>query len=195
MRKLADVAWIAICFLVIATSLASSEETITITTYYPSPAGSYRELQANRMLVAATGSTRMPTSDGVLAWGNGRGLLTNDQGASIELGGNGTPYIDFSNDTTATNDFDARIALFSNDVLYIRGTRNAANVLNGGLLVDGLVLVRASDATPCINPPCGCLVLTYGTSTGTVQCPAGTRLRFNTAAPSANGGIMYCCKL
>ncbi|MDI6605973.1 MAG: hypothetical protein QME65_02375 [Candidatus Omnitrophota bacterium] len=78
----------------------AQEEQITITTYYPSPYGSYREL----------------------SWGNypnTRGKLTADQGSSIELGGSGTPYIDFSND--ASSDYDARIILTGNDQLAIRG--------------------------------------------------------------------------
>lgn len=81
-------------------SVVIADETLTITTYYPSPYGSYRELQ----------------------WGNipnSRGLLKADQGASIELGGSGTPYIDFFNDMTS--DYDARIILLDNDQLAFKG--------------------------------------------------------------------------
>lgn len=52
-------------------------------------------------------------------WGNARGLLTYDQGASMELGGSGTPYIDFSNDNST--DFDIRIRLIGDDALEIEG--------------------------------------------------------------------------
>lgn len=78
----------------------AEEEQITITTYYPSPYGSYREL----------------------TWGdypNTRGKLTAEQGSSIELGGSGTPYIDFSNDMSS--DFDARIILNGNNELAFSG--------------------------------------------------------------------------
>ena len=81
-------------------SLVMADETLTITTYYPSPYGSYRELQ----------------------WGNipnSRGRLGADQGASIELGGSGTPYIDFSNDMSVN--YDARIILLGNDQLAFQG--------------------------------------------------------------------------
>lgn len=81
-------------------SLVMADETLTITTYYPSPYGSYRELQ----------------------WGNipnSRGRLLADQGASIELGGSGTPFIDFSNDMSI--DFDARIILKGNNELFFDG--------------------------------------------------------------------------
>jgi hypothetical protein len=56
--------------------------------------------------------------DDSLGWGS-RGCLSSDQGASIELGGRGVPYIDFSNDTTS--DYDMRIILWGNDVLDIEG--------------------------------------------------------------------------
>jgi len=78
--------------------LLFAQEDITITTYYPSPFGSYREL----------------------SWGdlpsNSRGRLTAEEGASIELGGvdgatAGTPHIDFHNDMTTTNDYDIRLLL------------------------------------------------------------------------------------
>ena len=92
-----------------------AQEQITITTYYPSPYGSYRNL----------------------SWGrfpNTRGLLAADSnaGSAIELGGlnsssgAGTPYIDFSNDMSS--DYDYRIVLNDDNELQIRGgTYNTAN--------------------------------------------------------------------
>ncbi len=56
---------------------------------------------------------------GHLKWGS-RGMLKNNQGASIELGGTGTPYLDFSNDTTI--DYDARLILTGDDSLNFAGT-------------------------------------------------------------------------
>ena len=78
----------------------ASAETLTIVTYYPSPFGAYR----------------------TLTWGdypNTRGMLKPDQGSSIELGGSGTPYIDFSNDMTT--DYDARIVLTGDNTLDVKG--------------------------------------------------------------------------
>lgn len=90
-------------------------ESINITTYYPSPYGSYREL----------------------TWGNfpnTRGTLSPDQGSSIELGGSGTPYIDFSNDMTV--DYDVRLRLTGNDTLALEGgTHDIAELIPAG---DGL---------------------------------------------------------
>jgi len=57
--------------------------------------------------------------NGNIKWGTKRGILSVDQGASIELGGTGKPYVDFSND--ATTDYDMRIQLTGNNELSIKG--------------------------------------------------------------------------
>lgn len=82
-----------VCFFMI--SFLAIGEDITITTYYPAPYGVYKNLKW-----------------GSIATNDSRGLLTDDQGASIELGGKGRPYIDFSNDMSSSN-YDFRIMLKS----------------------------------------------------------------------------------
>jgi len=100
-------------------------ETLNLTTYYPAPYGGY-------VSILTTGDTKLsrdtgrlavgnitPTEklhvagnskiSGTVAWGTSRGLLKTDQGASIELGGTGTPYIDFSR--TSGEDYSNRIIL------------------------------------------------------------------------------------
>lgn len=96
-------------------SLFAQTDTITVTTYYPSPFGSYREL----------------------TWGafpNTRGELTNDQGSSMEIGGQGTPYIDLSNDMAS--DFDFRLILTGDDDLEVIG---------------GMVTYRNDDNSPAVG--------------------------------------------
>ena len=44
----------AICFLIPVISSYASEESLTITTYYPSPYGSYRELRSQRIAIGNT---------------------------------------------------------------------------------------------------------------------------------------------
>ncbi|MBU2529767.1 MAG: hypothetical protein KKD35_01905, partial [Elusimicrobia bacterium] len=123
-------------------------EQLTLTTYYPSPYGGYAKLLTTDQTVlardagavgvgyAATGTSKFAVNgrvgigtvnpsqsldvNGSVKWGTQRGLLRTDQGAAIELGGNGTPYVDFSND--AWNNFDARIILAGNDQLRFDGT-------------------------------------------------------------------------
>ncbi len=57
--------------------------------------------------------------NGSIGWGTTNAVLQTDQGASIELRGNGIPYIDFSNDPTS--DYDVRLMLNSNNILEIDG--------------------------------------------------------------------------
>ena len=63
--------------------------------------------------------------NGALHWGTAslRGFLLVDGGSSIELGGSGTPYIDISNDNSATgvNDYDVRLILENDNLLRIAG--------------------------------------------------------------------------
>ena len=127
----------------------AQEEQITITTYYPSPYGSYREL----------------------SWGdypNTRGKLTAEQGSSIELGGSGTPYIDFSND--ASSDYDGRIILTGNDQLAIQGiTRINTCVLvsysGGSTYCPNCYYVSSFDAAPSGYMVC-CMVETPPAGSG-----------------------------
>ena len=108
---------VLIFLFIFASSLVFSQEQITVTTYYPSPFGSYRDLRSNRLVVDP--ARAMPTVDGNVRWGAGKGELTTSQGSSIELGGSGTPYIDISNDLAS--DYDFRIILMGNNRLDIRG--------------------------------------------------------------------------
>jgi hypothetical protein len=68
--------------------------------------------------------------NGSLGWGNYGAFLSTDQGASIELRGNGIPYIDFSSSLT---DYDVRIGLASNKILgiYAEGVGIGTETTNG----------------------------------------------------------------
>jgi hypothetical protein len=68
--------------------------------------------------------------NGNLGWGSYGAYLGTDQGASIELRGNGIPYIDFSN---STSDYDVRIGLSSNKILgiYAEGVGIGTEATNG----------------------------------------------------------------
>jgi hypothetical protein len=126
---------------------AFAEEQITITTYYPSPYGSYKEL----------------------GWGNypnTRGLLRADQGSSLELGGSGTPYIDFSNDMSS--DYDVRIRLINDDTLAIEGGT--------------------------ITGVAGCRRYFFTNTSGTQTCPAGYSITQAPLSPTAQSGVFLCCR-
>ena len=95
-----------------------AQERITITTYYPSPFGIYNQVHADRL---AVGNNRAFGNSGQLTWGGAatsRGLLSTDQGSSIELGATTgvTPYIDFSR---SSNNYDGRIIMMNTTTLGI----------------------------------------------------------------------------
>lgn len=179
-----------LCFF----SFCFAQEQITITTYYPSPFGSYRELRAIRLTVHPTRA--MTANDGELLWGPGPwGILTPDQGGAIELGGlnagggAGTPYIDFHRDTVMANDFDARIIAVGNDRLAIDGVSVAsfdARLSPGS--IPPFVAGRAH--TP------GCIRYSFTRTSGRQTCPAGyaiTQARVD-PPPGATSGNFLCCQ-
>lgn len=145
-------------------------ETLTLTTYYPAPYGGYVSiLTTGRTLLARdTGTVGIGTntplatvkldingntrSVGQIQWGNNRGVLTTDQGSSIELGGTGTPYIDFSQN--GWQDFSARLMLSQANRLRV----------DGSLEVTGDFYVNGSIRNFCSR-------ISYGVG-GTVFCPA-----------------------
>jgi hypothetical protein len=65
----------------------------------------------------ATGVVASVNSSGEFLWASSQ--LSSGHGGSIELGGSGTPFLDFSNDTSS--DFDVRLLLESDDVLKLDG--------------------------------------------------------------------------
>lgn len=147
MRRKDAVILIAITglFLLLFSNLSLAQETLTVTTYYPSPFGSYRELR----------------------WGNmpnTRGQLKADNGSSIELGGSGSPYIDFSNDMSSL-DYDVRIQLTGNDTLSILGG-----------YIDNI-----------------CSRITYSGSSGNQECPANTYIAFGVPVNPGSSGAFLCC--
>lgn len=138
---------LVLCFVITQLHIpAYAQERITISTYYPSPYGSYREL----------------------SWGDtppNAGRLTPDQGSSIELGGtpNSTPYIDFHRGPTAGTgsvDYNARIILETDKKIgfYSRDSsgnpRNLVNILDdSGYVQKGLEIPPESMITLRGNQP------------------------------------------
>lgn len=101
------------------------------TEFYSGPRGG----EILRMLIKGT--------NGSIIWGKS-GTLANDQGGSIELGGLGTPYLDFKNDPNS--DFDARLVLASDDALSFVGTNVGIDNYNptAKLDVNGEIATRNS---------------------------------------------------
>lgn len=90
---------------------------------------------------------------GSVGWGNTNAFLGIDQGASIELRGNGTPYIDFSNNPNS--DYNARLILNKNNVLEIDGnvgigtyTTNGYKLAVAGNVVAEEIVVKLKENWP-----------------------------------------------
>ncbi len=81
-------------------------------------------------------SNKLSTGQSI-SWGNKGAILNTDQGASIELRGNGVPYLDFSND--ASIDYDMRLILRDNNTLGVSG---------GNLAVDGILRAKQVEVKP-----------------------------------------------
>jgi len=80
------------------------------------------------------GYSKMKISgSGNITWGNQKGMLSTDHGSSLQLGGSGTPYIKFSNDTGGGHDM--QIKLEKNNMLRIEGNdpENDTLYVNGSV--------------------------------------------------------------
>ena len=91
--------------------------------------------------------------NGAIGWGNTNAVLKTDQGASIELRGDGTPYIDFSNNQQS--DYNARLILNKNNVLEIDGnvgigtyTTNGYKLAVAGSVIAEEIIVKLKENWP-----------------------------------------------
>ncbi len=151
MARILNISLISIFFVVTLFSLGMSQnETLSITTYYPSPVGTYRTLRWG---------TNLATS---------RGTLLPDQGSSIDLGGSGQPYINFSNDMAALPAFDARIILIGDDSLNIEG----ADVNIGTVLSFSNDFATGPDATIILRSDNELAIVDANVTIGTALQPA-----------------------
>lgn len=91
--------------------------------------------------------------NGPINWGTTNAALNTDQGASIELRGDGTPYIDFSNNQES--DYNARLILNQNNVLEIDGnvgigtyTTNGYKLAVAGNMIAEEIVVKLKENWP-----------------------------------------------
>lgn len=146
-------------------------ETLQLTTYYPAPYGGYVSIltTGNTYLARDSGNVGIGTASpgvkldingngrarGQFQWGTSKAVLSSDQGGSIELGGTGTPYIDFSQN--AAQDYSSRLWLAGSGQLQVVGDLSVTGNLIARGWLEGL-----------------CTEVAFGG--GTSWCPGGRRV-------------------
>jgi len=113
----------------------------------------FRVLGQGNVGIGTTNPLAKLDVNGSIGWGTSKAFLTDDQGASIELRGNGTPYIDFSNNSAS--DYEARLILNSNNILEIDGNvgigtnnTNGYKLAIGGNVVAEEIVVKLKNNWP-----------------------------------------------
>ena len=172
-------------------SLSFAQEHLTITTYYPSPYGSYKDLAVfNQLYVGPIGDIFSPTGGShpgaIAVSGSAAGLyLVNRNLISTTLShpwGAGQVFYWYNL---------GGVAMLSNGATTAAGITNVLQVTSSGnLRASGSVRSNFSATYPS-----GCILMSYGSNSWTTTCPAGTHRgtgSMNTTASSA-GGIFYCC--
>ena len=130
LKRIVNILVVSIIYLITIPRVADTEN-LVITTYYPAPYGGYVSLLTtdNTWLARDGGSVGIRTANprGVfevnMGFGSNNFFSVNaDNNIGLELrsgASSGTPYIDFSNDSSS--DFDARLRLIRNGVLALEG--------------------------------------------------------------------------
>lgn len=166
---------------------AAVTEQLTLTTYYPSPAGNYAELTVQ-------GGTTVWTTNG---WAKAL-IIGGDGGEAIQFTNSGAGVQHFGLGAAGNNDFfgwytSTNTAAGDSAHNWLHVDASAAPVtitLDNEVRATGQVLQFTGSA----GAPSGCMLLNYGSTTGQTDCPAGYTYNAALSPPvSATGGIFYCC--
>ncbi|MFH0827319.1 MAG: hypothetical protein V1923_05510 [Candidatus Omnitrophota bacterium] len=138
-----------------------TQETLTITTYYPSPYGSYNELRANELRVKqmTVGSAYQSESlaDGELLVSGSIGIGTITPRSKLEIVGGG---IQIDNDAAACDATKAGTIRYNSGVLeYCNSSSwSSLQILQGtlcGMAVDGVQQMSCLGFNPAVDCPSG----------------------------------------
>ncbi len=134
-----------------------SQETFTITTYYPSPYGSYNELRVNQMTVGSSYQTASGLSDGDLFVSGSIGIGTTDPRSKLEISGGG---IQIDNDAASCDATKAGTIRYNSGVLeYCNSTSwTSVQILQGalcGMYYNGVLITSCSGSNPLTSCPSG----------------------------------------
>ena len=195
---------VIILLLPALTSICRAEEQITITTYYPAPNGIYRELRADQMAVGSV-YRAAAISDGILIVSGNIGVGTatpasklHVQGGDIKIRSTANPAVRFQHDAADDTTWASVYRESATGRLFVRNDQGNDIILSnadvsvpeGNMYTNGLVYVDTSATNPG-----GCLMMSYGSNTGTITCPPGFTIdTILSGAASPTGGFLFCCQ-
>ena len=159
----------------------AQDEQLTVTTYYPSPFGSYRDLGVSNILAVG------PVTPA--GWGLGANPVAP---GTILLSGT-SAGIDMLDRTITAPAGPGSVFSWYNST----GALRLATLAPGGGKTEILGITRAGRVRENVSPtkPNGCFRMSYGSRSGLTRCPEGNvDLLLSLPNPAnENGGYFYCC--
>lgn len=162
-------------FVLLGGVLSLAQEQVTITTYYPAPYGIYKELRADQLAVGSA-YRNSNLSDGNLIISGMVGIGKAAPTRALDVVGN----LNLVGNTSL------------NGNLNITGNTRTTyvNASTPGYIYSSDMVSVYTSATH----PAGCVILTYGSDSGTTTCPPNTNVDTTlSGAASSAGGPMFCC--
>ena len=162
---------------------SAQQDHLTITTYYPSPFGSYRDLSvSNQIYVGLIGDIFSPTGaahqGGITTSGADSGLYLVDRNLIS---------------TTLTHPWA------TGQVFYWYNLASKVRLSNGGYS-DVMAITNLGNVYFGRNlygwtsrHPNGCYMMTFGSTSGRTQCPTGTVDTTISTSAGSSGGYIWCC--
>lgn len=179
MKRLLEVVFMfSVVFIFLALGFANADEQLTISTYYPSPYGSYKNLSVSNWLAVG------PVT-GTDIWGSAGsvpGAIVSSGGAAMVLfmDRNLTSYPT----TPAAGNGYAWYDQSSAMRLWTYGTGDIVRINSSGFITQYVSTTY----------PNGCYMMTFGSNSGRTQCPTGSVNSSITTAASAQSGVIWCCQ-
>lgn len=171
----------------------AQNETLTITTYYPSPQGSYKDLQVtNRLNVGLDRAGGNPNAVGMIVGGADGGAIqiaahSTTQGPTtrfLRFGNVDNNWV-FSPIMSIVNEPAQRVGIGTitpTQTLDVNGDTN----ISGNLTLSGNFTLTGTSNT--------CIRQTFTSVSGTQTCPAGYNVPMAPFSPSSTSGVFLCCK-
>lgn len=168
-----------VCFMMAVPCMLYAQESLTITTYYPSPFGSYRDLTVSHGMNVGIFSAE-PFAEGNVVLSGDNAMVT-----LWDIALNARPGAPVAGQRYSIRN-SGRVLQVNTD--GVAGAPLVAVTSAGDIEADGMIYVRQDQG--------GCFIVQYGTDSGSLPCPSGTSVNtvLSGAAPLDTGGSMVCCR-